>query len=251
MQSRAVRLSVQIGFILVLALTWHLLTQARAVSPLLLPPFGQVMSEFGNILRTGDFVDDLKLTLYELFVAFSLAATLGCALGYVISRSRFAVRVFDPLLSGIYSIPSILLFPLYVLIFGLGPNSKIAIGATIAFFPIILNAIAGLSRVDAAYITAARSMGASDWRLFWSVMLPAAFPVIITGLRMGLILSFLSILGAETIASLGGLGHRIVVFADAMDMSKMFAYTLLVICIAMILNILVTWLESRSQRHYA
>ncbi len=200
------------------------------------------------LLVSGSYWPDLRVTLYELVVAFFIAATLGATTGYLVSRSRFSVRVFDPLFAGLYSIPAILLFPLYVLFFGLGPGSKIAIGVTIAFFPIALNTIAGFDYVDRAYVTAARSMGASGPQMFWSVMLPAAFPVVLVGLRMGFILAFLSILGSETIASLAGLGHRIVSYAESMDPDKMFAYIFFAILVAFLLNGAVSLLEARVRR---
>ena len=90
--------------------------------------------------------------------------------------------MFEPLLAGVYSVPIILFLPLYVLFFGLGPGSKIALGTTISFFPIVLNTIAGFGYVDKIFITAARSMGASDVQMFRYVLLPAALPVILTGL---------------------------------------------------------------------
>src|SRR5262249_17272824 len=150
--------------------------------------------------------------------------TTGVALGYLISRSSYLIRVFEPLLAGIYSVPIILFLPLFILFFGLGEPSKIAIGATISFFPIVLNTIAGFGFIDKMYVTAARSMGASDYQLFRWVLLPAAFPVILTGLRMGFTVALLSILGSETLASLAGLGHRIVHLAEGMEMARMFAY---------------------------
>jgi ABC-type nitrate/sulfonate/bicarbonate transport system permease component len=121
-------------------------------------------------------------------------------------------------------------------------------GATIAFFPIVLNTISGLSRVDSAYVTAARSMGASVPQMFWSVMLPAAFPIVLTGLRMGLILAFLSILGSETIASFSGLGHQIAGLAENMDTARMFAYIVFVLLIAFLLNYAVSFAEARGRR---
>ena len=131
-------------------------------------------------------------------------------LGYLISRSPYLIRVFEPLLAGIYAVPIILFLPLFVLFFGLGPGSKIAIGVSTSFFPIVLNTIAGFGYVDRIFITAARSMGASDVQMFRHVLLPAALPVILTGLRIGFTVTLLSVLGSETLASLAGLGHKIV-----------------------------------------
>lgn len=239
---------VQAGFVAALLLAWNFVSTHGLVSPILLPSLAASWHEFVALLVSGSYWPDLRVTLYELVVAFFIAATLGATTGYLVSRSRFSVRVFDPLFAGLYSIPAILLFPLYVLFFGLGPGSKIAIGVTIAFFPIALNTIAGFDYVDRAYVTAARSMGASGPQMFWSVMLPAAFPVVLVGLRMGFILAFLSILGSETIASLAGLGHRIVSYAESMDPDKMFAYIFFAILVAFLLNGAVSLLEARVRR---
>ncbi len=239
---------VQVGFVAALLLLWYWVGRDELVSPILLPPLPACWDEFVALLASGSYWPDLDVTLYELVVAFLIAAVVGCAIGYLVSRSRFSIRVFDPLFAGLYSIPAILLFPLYVLFFGLGAGSKIAIGATIAFFPVVLNTIAAFDYVDRAYVTAARSMGASGIQMFWSVMMPAAFPIVLAGLRMGFILAFLSILGAETIASLAGLGHRIVSYAESMDPAKMFAYIFFAILIAFLLNAGVSLLEARVRR---
>ena len=167
-----------------------------------------VWHELKDVLGSGEYLPDLQVTLTELAVAFAISCTTGVTLGYLISRSQYLIKVFEPLLAGVYSVPIILFLPLYVLFFGLGPGSKIAIGTTISFFPIVLNTIAGFGYVDKIFITAARSMGASDLQMFRYVLLPAAFPVILTGLRIGFTVALLSILGSETIASLAGLGHR-------------------------------------------
>src|SRR6516225_8747223 len=129
-----------------------------------------------------------------------------------------------------------------------GPASKIALGATIGFFPIALNTVAGFGYVDRVLVVAARSMGASDLQLFRYVLLPAALPIILTGMRMGFTVALLSIIGSETIASLAGLGHRIAYLAEAMEMAPMFAYIAFVVAIAAILNALVSALEARGKR---
>src|SRR5262249_12867276 len=200
------------------------------------------------ILWTGEFLEDLGITLSELAAAFAISATGGVVLGYLISRSHWRIRVFEPLFAAIYSVPLILFLPLYVLFFGLGPPSKIALGATISFFPIVLNTIAGFGYVDRLLVTAARSMGASDYHLFRFVLLPSALPVILTGMRMGFPVALLSIIGSETIASLAGLGHRIVHLGEAMEMARMFAYIAFVVAIAAFLNVVVSSLEARGRR---
>src|SRR5581483_7478984 len=228
--------TVQIAFLLAILLLWYLATTFWGVNRLLLPNPVEVWEQLMEVLRSGNYLPDLRVTATEFVVAFLLSTTTGTVVGFFASRSRFWTRVFEPLFAGIFSIPIILFLPLYVLFFGLGQASKIALGATISFFPIVLSTVAGFSNVDRTLVTAARSMGASVYQLFHYLLVPAALPVILTALRMGFTVALLSIIGSETIASLAGLGHHIVQLADGMDMARMFAYIVFVVAIAAVLN---------------
>jgi ABC-type nitrate/sulfonate/bicarbonate transport system permease component len=239
--------SVQVGFLALIIALWYLAATRWGVNRLLLPDPRAVYADLIEILRTGEFVPDLEVTLGELAAAFSISAVSGLVIGYLISRSPYAIRVFEPLFAAIYSIPIILFLPLFVLFFGLGPPSKIALGATISFFPIVINTIAGFGHVDCQFVVAAQSMGASDYHLFRHVLLPAALPVVLTGLRIGFTTALLAIIGSETLASLAGLGHHIVQLAESMEMARMFAYIVFVVAIAATLNTIVSVLEARGK----
>jgi ABC-type nitrate/sulfonate/bicarbonate transport system permease component len=240
--------AVQIGFLLGLFILWYLATNEWGVNKLLLPNPIAVWHQLVGILKSGEYLPDLRVTATEFAAAFVLALTSGTLAGYLVSRTRYTISVFEPLFAGIYSVPIILFLPLYVLFFGLGPASKIALGTTISFFPIVLSTIAGFSNVDRTLVTAARSMGASNYQLFRYVLVPAALPVILTGLRMGFTVAMLSILGSETIASLAGLGHHIVQLAENMEMARMFAYIAFVVVMVAVLNAFVSYLEARGRR---
>jgi ABC-type nitrate/sulfonate/bicarbonate transport system permease component len=247
-RNRIASRAVQLGFVAAVIALWYLGTAYWGINKILLPNPVNVWAELKDVLASGEYWPDLRVTLTELAIAFTISCVSGVTLGYFISRSSTLVRVFEPLLAGIYSVPIILFLPLYVLFFGLGPASKIALGTTISFFPIVLNTIAGFRTVDTIFITAARSMGASDLQMFRHVLLPAALPVMLTGLRIGFTIALLSILGSETIASLAGLGHKIVYLAEAMETSRMFAYIAFAVAIAAVLNTAVSSLERRAQR---
>jgi ABC-type nitrate/sulfonate/bicarbonate transport system permease component len=239
---------LQIIFLLGLILLWYLATARWGVSRILLPSPATVWHELVEVLSSGEFLPDLRVTLVELVTAFAVACTCGIISGYLISRSRYATAIFEPLLASTYSVPMILLLPLYVLFFGLGLGSKIALGATVSFFPIVLNTIAGFGSVERVFITSARSMGASNRQLFRYVLLPAALPVVVTGLRMGFTIALLAILGSETIASFAGLGHKIAELAEGMETARMFAYIAFVVAIAATLNTITTSFERRAKQ---
>src|SRR5581483_2495841 len=106
---------VQLGFIAGLLALWYLATNRWGVNRLLLPNPVAVWQQLLDVLRSGEYLPDLRVTLTELAIAFALAMTSGTVVGFFVSRTRFAIRVFDPLFVGIYSIPIILFLPLYVL----------------------------------------------------------------------------------------------------------------------------------------
>ena len=119
----------------------------------------------------------------------------------------------------------------------------------IGFFPIALNTIAGLAGVDRRYLNAARSMGVSGVGLFRHVLFPAAFPAILTGLRIGFFICFASVLGGETISSVSGVGRNIALAAELMEPARMYAWIVFVILAALGLNSLVSALENRMRGH--
>lgn len=237
--------AIQIGFVAVILLVWYYLGASGKVSHVFLPQLPRVADKFADIVQTSTLYANLGVTLFELAVAFGIACVLGLSLGYLVGRSRYAIQVLEPLIAGIFAVPLIVFLPLFILFFGIGVESKIAFGATYAFFPIALNTIGGISQVDPRFVAVARSMGASERQLFRRVLLPAALPVIVTGLRIGCIICFLSILGSEMIAGLRGLGSRIAWLAEGMNTGEMFAYIVFVIVMAALLNLSLTDLQRR------
>lgn len=236
---------VKVGALAALVAVWHLVTVTQIVSPFFLPPPADVFRTFVRIIVTGQAWPDLKLTLFEFSVAGPIAVFLGGGLGFLISLTRYSSRVFEPIISSVYAIPIIIFYPVSVMALGIGPESKIAHGALFGFFPMCLSTIQGFSRVDPLLIRLAHSSGATKWQLFWRIMLPAAAPTILSGVRLGLMLSFLAIIGAETIASLAGIGHRIVWYAEGMQTGNMFAYILFVIIVAVLMNKALSFIEFR------
>ena len=239
---------IQATFVTAVLVLWYVTSTRGMVNPLIVPALPQVWDEFLVILTRGLFWPDLQVTLAELACGYAIAVTLGCSIGYFVSRARYAIRAFDPMLAGLAATPVILLYPLYVMFFGIGMGSKIAIGGTVGFFPIVLSTIAGFGNIEPLYLKAARSMGASNAQMFRFVLLPAAFPVVLGGLRIGFIITFLSILGAETLTSFSGLGHQIVALGEMMDTAKMYGYIVFVVAIAVALNVTVTAIERRGRR---
>jgi ABC-type nitrate/sulfonate/bicarbonate transport system permease component len=237
--------AVQAGFVVAVLAFWYYAGSSGLVSPIFLPPLPRVADKFMQIVQSSTLYSNLGVTLFEFLVAIAISSTAGLSIGYLVGRSRYSTLVFEPLLASVFAVPLVVFLPLFILFFGIGVESKIAFGAAYSFFPIVLNTIGGLSQVDPRFVTVARSMGASERQLFRRVLLPAALPVIATGLRIGCTIGFLAILGSEMIAGLRGLGSRIVTLAEGMNTAEMFAYIVFVIILAMVLNLTLTNMQRR------
>jgi NitT/TauT family transport system permease protein len=143
-------------------------------------------------------------------------------------------------------VPLTLFLPLFIFFFGIGPSGKVAFGGVYAFFPVVITAIAAFANVDKLHITAARSMGASGWQMFRRVYFPSALPGILTGLRIAAIVCIASVLGAETVSAMNGLGRSIAYSGELMDSVQMFAWILYVVAIAIAINLVLTAAELRA-----
>lgn len=240
--------AIQAGFLAAVVAFWYYATEIAGVSHLFLPKIGSVWGELVDLIARGAVLAPLRVTLLSVGTAYLIAAIAGIGIGYMVARSAYLVRVLEPVFAGMFAIPITLFFPLFVLYFGIGAESKVAYGATYAFFPIVLNTIAGFGHVERRLIDSARSMGANDVQLFRRVMLPAAFPVILTGLRIGFYICFASVLGGETLLSRTGLGHQIAFSAELMETARMYAWIVFVIVITTSLNALVSRIEAQRQR---
>lgn len=239
---------IQLGFVAAFLALWFVIGRTGAISPLFLPPVEAVWSALTALVQTPQFWAAVQVTLTTIVEAYLIALALGITAGYAITRSRFATKVLEPIVSSIFAIPITLFLPLFILLFGIGTASKVAYGAAYGFFPIALNTIAGLAGVENHYLNAAKSMGFSHFGTFRHVLFQAAFPVILTGLRIGFFVCFASVLGGETISSVSGVGRNIALSAELMEPARMFAWIAVVIVAAILLNGIVSLFENRMRK---
>ena len=241
--------TIQFAFLAIMIALWFAIGRLNAISPLFLPPIEAVSVAFVRLVQTSEFWSAVGVTLWTIVQGYAVAAVTGIASGYLITRSRMLTRVLEPVVSGLFAIPITLFLPLFILLFGIGTASKVAYGATYAFFPIALNTIAGLASVDARYVDAARSMGLTSFGTFRHVLFPAAFPVVLTGLRIGFFICFASVLGGETISSVSGVGRNIALAAEWMEPARMYAWIVFVVAVALLLNTVVSFIENRMRKY--
>jgi NitT/TauT family transport system permease protein len=193
----------------ILVAAWEILARAEIINPLILPAPSQVLTRWVDYARSGELHRDALSSLYRVFVGFAIGTALAIPIGLAMGASRRAYAYLNPLLQVLRPIPPIAYVPLAILWFGLGNPPAFFLISLGAFFPVLMSTIAGVRTVDAIYIRAAQNLGAGRMALFRRVMVPAAMPHILSGIRVGFGVAFIVVIVAEMIAVNDGLGYRI------------------------------------------
>lgn len=176
------------------------------ISSLFVAPPSESIMQMGRDLIKGEFIALVGLTLYEIAVAFVISTIVGVAAGYLLWRLPRVGIAYDPLLAGLFSSPIILLYPIFVVIFGRTPAAVIAQGIAIGILPIILFTRQAFLGISPILLKVGASLSLSRKAVFRHILLPAAAPTIFTGLRLGLTYMLISIVSMEYIVQTGGLG---------------------------------------------
>ena len=220
----------------------------KVFNPILLPAPDEVMRAGIKMAASGELLKHITASLSRVVWGFSIAAALGIVVGTALGRSRLLEHLIEPMLEMLRPIPPLAFLPMMVLWFGIGEASKVAFIAYAAFFPIFTTTIEGIKYVDPVLIRAASSLGASERQIFWHVVLPAATPNIITGMRLAFGLSFFVIVAAEFIAADSGLGFLINDARTFFLVSNMLLGAAVIGIIGVLANVLLRKLEGRLLR---
>lgn len=240
--------TIQGATLLVVVLVWHVATVGRWVSPLILPDLGRLGRTLVGLLGNSETYHHVAVTAAEFGVAMLLALAAGLVVGIVGGTVRYVGDLIEPILLALYAIPIVMAFPLCILFLGIGSASKIAFGGLYAFFPVAIHTLKGLRYIDQGLIRAAVSMGASPWLLLIRVRIPAAFPVILTGVRLGAVLGLLSVVAGEMLGALEGVGQMLTRSVEGLVSAEAFAWILITILMVMVVGGTLSWLEHHLEK---
>ena len=201
---------------------WELIGRFVMTNRLFFVPFSAVLEGFVQLWAKGELQTHITTSLVEFALGFILASMVGVLIGLGMAVSRLLHDYLDPWVSLLYSTPILALAPLFILWFGLGIESKVAVIFLVVLFPVLLNTYTGVLQTEPHFVEAARSFGASSVQVFTKVMLPSALPVILTGLRLGMARGLVGVVVAELFGSKAGLGFLILVSAQTFDMASLF-----------------------------
>lgn len=231
---------------LLLLLLWWAAFSAKWVSPKLLPdPFSTVKTMLTS-LADGSLWSDFNGTSVRTLAAFGIASVLGIPCGIVLGANQLIYRSIEFVVDFFRSTPATAMFPLFLLVFGIGETSKIAVAAFAAWLVILFNVAYGVMNARQTRILAARVMGATSGQVFRHVMFFESLPQTFVGLRVGISIALVVIIVAEMfIGSSNGMGRRIIDAQQVFDLQQMYASIIVTGVLGYGLNLLFLGIEKR------
>lgn len=231
--------------ILLILAAWEVIPKSGFVDTTFLPPFSEVMVALWQLIISGELLTHITASLFRAIVGYFIAIILGISLGLSIGWYKLASDVFSPIVEILRNTAPLALFPLFILFFGIGEESKVVIVAYACAWPVLLNTISGVKNVDPLLIMSARSMGVSNFVLFRKIVIPAAVPTIFTGLRISAAASILVLIAAEMIGAKAGLGYLIIYAQYSFLIPTMYAGILTTSAIGVLVNYILVVLERK------
>ena len=208
--------------------------------------YGSPSGVFGMLVDNWQsFLASLGATVSAAFMGFAIGVVCALAIGVLLSQVSVLNRIADPFITVLTGLPRIALAPLFVLWFGINDVAKIALSFSLVFFIVLINVLAGFQSVDQDLVVMAKSFGAQKRQVVAGVALPASFPVLFAGLRLGVVFSILGVIASEMTASQDGLGLDIVRFGQTLEPNGIFAALVVLAAAMAVLNGVLRAIESR------
>jgi ABC-type nitrate/sulfonate/bicarbonate transport system permease component len=215
---------------------WHGLAASGMAPPSLLPRPMAVFARLAEQLGNPSFLQHAGITLFRLFAGFAIAVVVGVTAGVAATGSRAVASLLTPVVRVLAPVPKIALYPAFILILGFEHASKIALVAADAVFPILLATYQGTSAVEPKLVWSALAAGTPRRKALFTVVLPAALPSVLTGCRIGLVISCIVVFLAEMITSSNGLGHLLIYAARSFETVDMFVPLITISLLGLALN---------------
>jgi ABC-type nitrate/sulfonate/bicarbonate transport system permease component len=238
-RDRILSIASPIGLLLV----WEIAARAGAIDTRFFPAPSSVLALLIEMLKSGELLTHTGTSLVRLGWGILFGGIPALVLGIVMGLNRTIRALVDPIIAATYPIPKSSILPLALLIFGLGESSKIFMVAIGVFFPVAINATTGVLEINKIYLDVGRNYKADRWSMFWTIALPGALPVIMTGFKLGIGIGLILIAIAEMIGAKSGLGFLIWSAWETFAVEQMYVGLFMIALIGFILTVALNELE--------
>ena len=232
-----------LAFIAVIALV-ELLIRVGLLNRFIVPLPSQIALSFERVIVEEDIVERFWLTLREAFWATVLLTVFGVGIGLLLHRVKTLRLATETWVAAMASAPTVLMYPLFLVIFGRSANTIIMMGFVAGLAPVILKTVEGLAGTRRVLIDVGRSFKLTRWQLYWKILFPAALPSIFVGIKLGMIFALINIVGVEFLINFGGLGQLINELAERYDLAGTYA----AICFVVLVSVLFFMFTERVEK---
>ena len=229
----------------VILLAWESAVRLRFANPFFVSQPSAVAASLGRAARSGELGHNIAVSLSEFAIGYGLSVVVGILAGALAGRFRTVEYAMDPFLWFLYSAPLIAFYPIFVLWFGLGVPTVIALAFLLSFPQIAASTLNGFQNVNPGLIRAARSFGAAEKDLLWKVVLPASVPMVIAGLRLGIGRALMGVVVGELFGATAGLGYSISYYGGLLKTTDLIASLVVIVVLGVVCTQGLSALEAR------
>src|SRR3954449_3962635 len=230
---------VRVALIAALLAGWEALARSGLLFRDVVPTLGAIAGAVVTLVTQSAFYVNLGWTIGEVALALAIGGAPGLMVGLLLGANRFLGRAYESYLYYLGPTPKIIFFPVMIMWFGVGPGSKVAMGAISCFFPMALNIAGGMREIDKVLLRVGRSFRANTWQMVTKIYLPAMRHPMINGMRLGLGVALIGTLLAETKLSNRGIGFLVIQAYSIFNMPQMYALLIVLFVLAIGANALV------------
>lgn len=242
---------IRVVFVAAVLISWQETASHSLLNPAFTGSPSGIYSAFIDLFKTSIVTTDLKTTLEETLVGFVLSIIIGLTAAYILNSSSTLEKAFRPIISGANAVPRIALVPLFIIWFGLGPNSKIANVVSFVSFTVLVNSLEALKSADRDFWLLSKTLGFSERQRIWKFVVPGAVPVFGATFELALIYSFLGAITGEILGGINGLGVQLETAANQVETNKFFAILLLIVIVTLVFVQLLHFIRIRLMTWHA
>jgi NitT/TauT family transport system permease protein len=242
-RTRVFPLALGLGALVAAILAVEALIRIGAINRFIVPLPSQIVLAFGRVIVEEDIAGRFRLTFLEALAAGAMITVVGVSLGLLLFRVNILRRATETWVAALASAPTVLMYPLFLVIFGRSASTIIMMGFVAGLPPVILKTIEGLTGTRRVLINVGRSFNLTGAQLFTKILFPSALPTIFVGIRLGLIFTLINVVGVEFLINFGGLGQLINDLAERYDLPGTYAAICFVILVSVCFFVLTEWIE--------
>lgn len=238
---RVIAILVPVG----LLFAWEVLARVGILDTRFFPAPTSIVGEFWSMITSGELAEHTWISLKRMLIASVIGGVPALIIGLAMGLYRKVRIAVDPLIAATYPIPKSAIFPLLMLIFGLGEASKIAVVAIGVFYPIVVNTAAGVLEIDKVHHDVGKNFGASRWQTFRTIALPGALPLILTGVNLAVGMALMLLAVAEMLGANSGIGYLIWNSWQTFNVEPMYVGLITIAALGVIASFIVKETERR------